>query len=109
MVSVVPDSTSVEGPSEDSDVEKESDDQFILRYTSEQKDASKFLANCILSIFDRLGPPRTSSASSLQFLRELMAPLSSVTPKSSGRSHNRYAQHQEPEVQRELTELARKL
>ncbi|GAB5368817.1 hypothetical protein AAMO2058_001352200 [Amorphochlora amoebiformis] len=31
------------------------DDQFILRYTSELKDASKFLANCILSIFERLG------------------------------------------------------
>eukprot|EP00954_Amorphochlora_amoebiformis_P011914 930818-Amorphochlora_amoeboformis.AAC.1 len=50
-----PDSTSVEGPSEVSDVEKESDDQFILRYTSELKDATKFLANRILSIFDRLG------------------------------------------------------
>mmetsp|Transcript_25467 Transcript_25467/g.40226 ORF Transcript_25467/g.40226 Transcript_25467/m.40226 type:complete len:97 (-) Transcript_25467:419-709(-) len=27
----------------------------MLRYTFELKDASKFLANCILSIFDRLG------------------------------------------------------
>ncbi|GAB5371582.1 hypothetical protein AAMO2058_001592600 [Amorphochlora amoebiformis] len=34
---------------------KRDDDQVILRYTSELKDASKFLANCILSIFDRLG------------------------------------------------------